>query len=103
MLVHAATAPNAVAMTLSSLPKSLWRSSFEATWSVSAAVIAAYAPVTPHDAVPAAPTPEDVLEQALTHGGEHVIKFTDTALSSHYSTGNRIALTAAITAVTLDA
>ena len=63
MLVHAATAPNAVAMTLSALPKQLWRSSFEATWSVSAAVIAAYAPVTPHGAVPAAPTPEDVLEQ----------------------------------------
>ena len=103
MLVHAATAPNAVAMTLSSLPKSLWRSSFEATWSVSAAVIAAYAPVTPHDAVPAAPTPEGVLEQALTHGGEHVIKFTDTALASHYRTGNPIALSAAVTAVTLDA
>ena len=90
-------------MTLSSLPKPLWRSSFEATRSVSAAVIAAYAPVTPHDVVPTAPTPEDVLEQALTHGGEHVIKFTDTALTSHYRTGNPIALSAAITAVTLDA
>ena len=110
MLVHAATAPNAVAMTLSALPKSLWRSSFEATWSVSAAVIAAYAPVEPHDTEPApltpepAPlTPEDVLDQALVHGGEHVIKFTDTALASHRRTGDRIALTAAVTAVTLDA
>ena len=90
-------------MTLSSLPKPLWRSSFEATRSVSAAVIAAYAPVTPHDAVPTAPTPEDVLEQALTHGGEHVIKFTDTALTSHYRTGNPIALSTAIAAVMLDA
>ena len=60
-------------------------------------------PVKPHDAVPAAPTPEDVLEQALTHGGEHVIKFTDSALASHYRTGNPIALSSAVTAVTLDA
>jgi Questin oxidase-like len=103
MLVHAATAPNAVAMTLSSLPKPLWRSTFDATWSVSAAVIAAYAPVKPHDTVPAPGTPQDVLEQALAHGGEHVIKFTDTALASHRRTGNRVALTASATAVTLDA
>jgi len=103
MLVHAATAPNAVAMTLSSLPKPLWRSSFDATWSVSAAVIAAYAPVKPHDTVPVPLTPEDVLEQAVAHGGEHVIKFTDTALASHSRTGNHIALTASATAVTLDA
>ncbi len=103
MLVHAATAPNAVSMTLPALPKPLWRSSFEATWSVSAAVIAAYAPVKPHGTVLAPHTPEDVLEQAVTHGGEHVIKLTDTALASYHRTGKRIALTAAATAVTLDA
>jgi len=103
MLVHAATAPNAVAMTLSSLPKPLWRGTFDATWSVSAAVIAAYAPVNPHDTEPAPLTPEDVLEQALAHGGEHVIKFTDTALASHHRTANPVALTASATAVTLDA
>jgi hypothetical protein len=103
MLVHAATAPNAVAMTLSALPRHLWRSTFDATWSVSAAVIASYATVKPHDMVPAPQTVEDVLEQALAHGGEHVIKFTDTALASHHRTGNSIALTASATAVTLDA
>jgi len=103
MLVHAATAPNAVSMTLSALPKSLWRGTFDATWSVSAAVIAAYAPVKPHDTLPAPHTPEDVLEQALAHGGEHVIKFTDTALASYRRTGCSVALTASATAVTLDA
>ena len=103
MLVHAATAPNAVAMTLSALPPRLWRSSFDAAWSTSAAVIAAYAPVKPHDAVPGPPTPDDVLDQAVIHGGEHVIKFTDTALASHHRTGDRVALTAAATAVILDA
>ena len=103
MLVHAATAPNAVAMTLSALPKSLWRDSFDAAWSMSAAVIAAYAPLKPHETVPAQPTPQDVLDQAFIHGGEHVIKFTDTALASHYRTGNPIALSSAVTAVMLDA
>ena len=103
MLVHAATAPNAVSMTLPALPEPLWRSTFDATWSVSAAVVAAYAPVMPHDTLPAPQTPEDVLEHALAHGGEHVIKFTDTALASHRRTGNRVALAASATAVTLDA
>lgn len=103
MLVHAATAPNAVTMTLSALPKPLWRKSFEATWSVSAAVIAAYAPVKPHGTVPAPQTPEDALAQAVAHGGEHVIKLTDTALASHHRTGNSDALAAASTAVALDA
>lgn len=103
MLVHAATAPNAVAMTLPALPKPLWRSSFDAAWSASAAVISAYAPAKPHETVPAPPTPHDVLEQALSHRGEHVIKFTDTALASHHRTGNGVALTAATTALTLDA
>ncbi|HEX7535423.1 MAG TPA: hypothetical protein VF391_00260 [Dermatophilaceae bacterium] len=103
MLVHAATAPNAVAMTLPALPGHLWRSTFDATWSLSAAVIASYATLRPHDLVQAPHTVEDVLEQALAHGGEHVIKFTDTALASHHRTGNSIALSASATAVTLDA
>lgn len=103
MLVHAATAPNAVSMTLPSLPQQLWRNSFDAAWSTSAAVIAAYAPVHPQDTVSAPPTAEDVLDQALTHGGEHVIKFTDTALASHRRTGHRTALAAATTAILLDA
>jgi len=103
MLVHAATAPNAVAMTLPALPKTLWRDSFDAAWSTSAAVIAAYAPIRPHEAVAVASTAEDVLEQAIVHGGEHVIKLADTALTSHHRTGDPIALAAAATAVTLDA
>ena len=96
MLVHAATAPNAVSMTLPALPIPLWHSSFDAAWSLSAAV-------KPHGTVLAPHTPVDVLEQAVTHGGEHVIKLTDTALASYHRTGNRIALTAAATAATLDA
>ncbi len=103
MLVHAATAPNAVAMTLPALPKALWDGSFDAAWSASAAVIAAYAPVKPRKPVTSPRSPQDVLDQALSHGGEHVIKFTDAALASHLRTGDGIALTAAATAVILDA
>jgi hypothetical protein len=103
MLVHAATAPNAVAMTLPALPTSLWRGSFEAAWSASAAVIAAYAPPKPHDSVAAPTTRDDVLQRAVDHGGVHVIKFTDAALASHQRTGLPVALTAAATAAELDA
>ncbi|MBO8191899.1 DUF4243 domain-containing protein, partial [Streptomyces oryzae] len=44
MLVHAATAPNAVLRTLPALPRTLWAASVDAAWSASAAVTAVYAP-----------------------------------------------------------
>ncbi len=44
MLVHAATAPNAVARVLPSLPVELWRPSFDAAWAAASAVLAAYRP-----------------------------------------------------------
>jgi hypothetical protein len=81
MLVHAATAPNAVLRTLPALPRALWPSSLRAAWTASAAVTAMYAPAAPADwTPPAGLTPEEVFERALSHGDEHVIKLTDTAL-----------------------
>jgi hypothetical protein len=81
MLVHAATAPNAVLRTLDSLPRELWAPSLHAAWTASAAVTALYAPVEPVVRTPPARiAPEEVLERALDHGDEHVIKLTDTAL-----------------------
>ncbi len=102
MMVHAATAPMAVLNTLPSLRRELWRHSFDAAWAASGAVLAAY---TPTHARPAPTTAgaDEVLEQALRHGGEHVIKLTDTALRSYASTGSNHALSAALTAVTQDA
>ena len=44
MLVHAATAPNAVLRTLPALPPALWVPSLAAAWAATAAVTAAYAP-----------------------------------------------------------
>ncbi|MET4924045.1 questin oxidase family protein [Streptomyces sp. PSRA5] len=98
MLVHAATAPNAVLRTLPALPRALWVPSLHAAWTASAAVTAMYAPAEPVPYTPATgTTPEEVLERALAHGDEHVIKFADTAVE----VGDEQALTAALRAVAL--
>lgn len=103
MLVHAATVPNAVAAALPSLPQALWRDSFDAAWSATAAVLAAYRPAAPRPVRDDATTSADVLARAVAHGGEHVLKLADTALASHERTGSPVALAAALTAVELDA
>ncbi|MFJ3671033.1 questin oxidase family protein [Streptomyces sp. NPDC090106] len=96
MLVHAATAPNAVLRTLDSLPRELWAPSLRAAWSASAAVVALYGPV---QAVTYEPpvrlSAPEVVERALAHGDEHVIKLTDTALD----VGDDQALAAALRSV----
>ncbi|WP_432010404.1 questin oxidase family protein [Streptomyces cucumeris] len=85
MLVHAATAPNAVLRTLPALPRELWAPSLDAAWAASAAVTAVYGPSDPgprpHPAPEAATaSPEEVFARAAAHGDEHAIKLTDTAL-----------------------
>lgn len=81
MLVHAATAPNAVPRTPPALPEALWRPSPRAAWTASAAVTAMYAPDAPVAYTPPGTfTPEEVFGRAPAHGDEHVIKLTDTAL-----------------------
>ena len=96
MLVHAATAPNAVLRTLDSLPRDLWAPSLHAAWTASAAVTAMYGPVEPVAYTPPARlTAEEVVERALAHGDEHVIKLADTALD----VGDEQALAAALRAV----
>ncbi|MER7577248.1 questin oxidase family protein [Streptomyces sp. NPDC126514] len=98
MLVHAATAPNAVLRTLDSLPRELWAPSLHAAWTASGVVTASYAPDAPVDCTPPARlTAEEVMERALAHGDEHVIKLTDTALD----VGDDLALAAAQRAIEL--
>ncbi|MER7669339.1 questin oxidase family protein [Kitasatospora sp. NPDC096128] len=100
MLVHAATAPNAVLRTLPALPPALWPAGLRAAWTASAAVTAMYAPAAPvRSAPPGALTPEEVFERALAHGDEHVIKLTDTALD----VGDAPALAAALRSIELSA
>ncbi|WP_426364371.1 questin oxidase family protein [Streptomyces sp. E-08] len=98
MLVHAATAPNAVLRTLPALPRELWAPSVAAAWAAAAAVTAAY---TPREAAPYARTgltPEEVFERAAAHGDDHTIKFTDTALD----VGDPLALAAAVRSIELN-
>jgi hypothetical protein len=98
MLVHAATAPNAVLRTLPALPRELWAPSVAAAWAAAAAVTAAY---TPREAAPYARTgltAEEVFERAAAHGDDHTIKFTDTALD----VGDPLALAAAVRSIDLN-
>jgi hypothetical protein len=101
LLVHSATAPNAVLNTLPALPRELWAPSLGAVWAASAAIVSAYAPARPSGrADPPVPpegpdAPPDVLEWAVSHGDEHVIKFADTAVEVHGRTGDPDALAAA--------
>ncbi|MEO3976152.1 questin oxidase family protein [Streptomyces sp. CAU 1734] len=101
MLVHAATAPNAVLRTLPALPRELWAASLSAAWAASAAVTAAYTPAEgrPYAPEAAVPTPEEVFERAAAHGDDHTIKFTDTALD----VGDARALAAAVRSIELNA
>lgn len=102
LLVHTATAPNAVLHTLPVLPTSLWAPSLAAAWAASAAIIATYAPVegAPRSVLPEAPADSDPVAEAIdrstVNGDEHVIKFTDTAVEVYERTGNRDALAAAV-------
>jgi hypothetical protein len=107
LLVHTATAPNAVRHILPVLPTQLWEPSFAAVWYASAAIIATYAPADPAPPeIPSAPRigtdPEaEVLDRAARHGDEHVIKFADTALDAFGHTGDPDVLAAALHATRL--
>ncbi|MBZ4320347.1 questin oxidase family protein [Streptomyces huiliensis] len=81
MLVHSATAPNAVLRTLPALPRELWVPSFHAAWEAAASVTAAYpapGPLKPAAGAPA--TADEAFARAAEHGDAHAIKFTDTAV-----------------------
>jgi hypothetical protein len=107
LLVHTATAPNAVLHTLPALPVRLWAPSLSAVWTASAAMFAAYAPAgaaAPED-LPQPPSARDavtdLIDRAVAHGDEHVIKFTDTAAEVYTRTGRTEALAAAVRIGTL--
>ncbi|MFC5250269.1 questin oxidase family protein [Streptomyces nigrescens] len=104
MLVHAATAPNAVLRTLPALPRELWASSFAVAWAAASAITTLYAADTPRRAPDASMvTPDEVFARAVAHGNEHAIKFADTALdvAATSEDGDTRALSAALNAVEL--
>jgi hypothetical protein len=108
LLVHTATAPNAVLHTLPALPGEVWQPSFAAVWGATAAIVAMYAPADAADpaALPAAPKQSDtdadpvaeVLQRATENQDEHVLKFSDTAAESYERTGDPGTLAAALRA-----
>jgi hypothetical protein len=104
LLVHTATAPNAVRHILPVLPTSLWVPSFAAVWYASAAITATYAPAGPAPSqtplVGSDPVAE-TLDRAARHGDEHVIKFADTAVDAFDHTGDPGVLAAALHATRL--
>ena len=107
MLVHSATAPNAILRALPALDQQLWAPSAAAAWAAAAALTASYAPTTPaaQTALPDPPSgpqaAEETFGRAVEHGDEHVIKFADTAADVYARTGNPGALAAAIRATRL--
>jgi hypothetical protein len=67
-------------------------------WAGSAAITSGYAPaVARDDRMPAPVSADDVVEQAVAHGDEHLIKFADTSVEVHDRTGNPDALATAAT------
>ncbi len=100
MLVHAATAPNAVLRTLPALPGTLWAASMAAAWAATAAVTAAYAPATGRPAPPAAPDvdPAEVMRHAVDSAGPHAIKFADAALDAYATSSDAAVLATSLLA-----
>jgi hypothetical protein len=103
MLVHAATAPHAVARAIPSLPRRLWRPSFDAAWAASSAVLAAYRPAVVGEERTTTLGADDVWQLAVDDGGEHVVKLADSALAVHARTQDPRALSAITTAIGLEA
>ena len=107
MLVHSATAPNAILRTLPALDQQLWAPSVTAAWAAVAALTSIYAPAAPaaRTALPDSPggpqAAEETFARAVEHGDEHVIKFADTAADAFARTGDPDALAAAIRATHL--
>jgi hypothetical protein len=98
LLVHTATAPNAVRHVLPALPEETWPASFDAAWAAAAAIVAMYAPQQARDerapALSADPAAE-ALTRAAQHGDEHVLKFTDTVVDVYDRTGDPAVFAAA--------
>lgn len=100
MLVHAATAPNAVLRTLPALPREIWPASLAAGWAATAAITAAYAPAIgePRPLLVAEQEAAEVMRLAVESADPHAIKFADTVLDAYAGTGDAALLAASVRA-----
>ncbi len=98
MLVHSATAPNAVWRIVPALEQRWWRDSARAAWIAMATLTAVYTPATSADdtgvsgIAPRPSAPDEAFSRAVEHGDEHVIKLADTAVDVYRRTGDIRAL-----------
>ena len=97
LLVHTATAPNAVLHCLPVLPRELWRPSLAAVWAAPAAITIVYAgpggPIEPRT-LSGHGHAANALDRAAQHRDEHVIKFADTAVEAYARTNDPLMLAA---------
>lgn len=94
MLVHAVTAPNAVARVMPALPVDHLEVSADLAWIAAAALTAAYAPDAAWAGAPRTISPADLMAEAVGHGDEHVIKLADAVVDAHARTGDELLLAA---------
>lgn len=97
MLVHAATAPNAVLSALPVLPRPLWQPSLAAAWAATAALTAAYTPTQGRPTSPAyaGVAVEQLWDLAVRSADVHAIKFADAAIDAFTRTGDASVLATA--------
>ena len=98
MLVHAVTAPAAVALVLPSLPTALHQVAVETAWTTSAALVSAYAAPAARPARTPPTSADAAVDQALAHGDAHAIKLVEAAVRAADA---RAGLQAAAAAVAL--
>ena len=99
--------PNAVLHRLPALPAEEWLPTSDSVWAATAFVYSGWAPAQPTPPRLRESTPADtdavaeVVDRAVRHGDEHVIKFTDTAVEAYQRTENPSMLAATTRIVTL--
>lgn len=85
MLIHATTAPRAAGLALASLPRDQWAATYDAAWSVAAAITVAYRPDASSPVLPDGRhmALDELADAAVENSDEHVIKFVEVAGESH--------------------
>ncbi|MBE3016052.1 DUF4243 domain-containing protein [Microbispora sp. NEAU-D428] len=97
VFAHLVTAPSAVRFVLPHLPERLQWATLQAIWTVVAGIVATFPRLTgpPVPLPERAPDPADVIDAAVGHGDEHVVKVADAALREYALTGDELYLHAA--------
>jgi len=101
--LHAVTSPVAAYSALPLLPDELARPTYDALWTVGAAIYTVHAGIASPEPLPAAtpPAPDDLTDRAVATADEHAIKLTEACLRLHAQTPDPVLLHAAARASAL--